>query len=143
MRNKFLRGVIKRSEEKFRKSTDKITASILFNATELYIKEQKKILTAYCNTCYTIERYQQLEVVDGILNCSKCNSDIILDANNVVYNNISKFKFYKERHSIGFISIENIPTIKAESDLGIQIAEDGRVWICIDGVSFMRFKPRS
>ena len=26
-------------------------------------------------------------------------------------------------------------------DFGIQIAKDGRVWICIDGVAFIRFKP--
>jgi len=33
------------------------------------------------------------------------------------------------------------PMGKKCCDFGIQIAEDGRVWICIDGVSFLRFKP--
>ena len=28
-----------------------------------------------------------------------------------------------------------------KEDIGIQIAEDGRIWICINGVSFLRFKP--
>jgi hypothetical protein len=28
-----------------------------------------------------------------------------------------------------------------ECEVGIQIAEDGRIWICVDGQSFIRFKP--
>jgi hypothetical protein len=47
-------------------------------------------------------------------------------------------------HQRGYISIEG--TFKpgyTEGDLGIQIAKDGRVWICIDGVAFLRFRPAS
>ncbi|QIG58291.1 hypothetical protein SEA_SKOG_139 [Gordonia phage Skog] len=29
----------------------------------------------------------------------------------------------------------------AEVDLGIQIAWDGRVWLCVNGQAFLRFKP--
>ena len=29
-----------------------------------------------------------------------------------------------------------------QGDFGIQIARDGRVWICIDGVAFLRFNPK-
>jgi len=55
---------------------------------------------------------------------------------------MSKFKEYPELHSQGIISIENIPKERMiKGDLGIQIAKDGRVWICIDGVAFIRFKP--
>lgn len=54
----------------------------------------------------------------------------------------SIFNIYKEQHSQGNISIENIPPSKIiNGDLGIQISADGRVWICIDGVAFVRFKP--
>ena len=28
-----------------------------------------------------------------------------------------------------------------EGDLGIQVAKDGRVWVCINGIAFLRFKP--
>ena len=57
-------------------------------------------------------------------------------------------KEYLETHQQGAISIENIPTMVGwdgsymEGDLGIQIASDGRVWVCIDGVAFLRFKPK-
>ncbi len=52
------------------------------------------------------------------------------------------FKKMKETHSQGMISIETIPKENLiNGDLGIQISEDGRVWICINGEAFLRFKP--
>jgi len=60
-------------------------------------------------------------------------------------------KELKETHQIGLISIENLDTIIThlrdpskylEGDFGIQIARDGRVWICINGIAFIRFKPQ-
>lgn len=55
---------------------------------------------------------------------------------------MNKFKEYPELHSQGVISIENLPKERMiKGDLGIQIAPDGRVWICIDGIAFLRFKP--
>ncbi len=51
-------------------------------------------------------------------------------------------KDYPETHQQGIISIENLPTESMiNGDIGIQIAKDGRIWICIDGVAFIRFKP--
>ena len=51
-----------------------------------------------------------------------------------------------EFHQQGFISIESLDTFKGvdllNADLGVQIAEDGRVWICINGIAFLRFKPK-
>jgi len=48
----------------------------------------------------------------------------------------------------GHASIDNLPSDGKgnilrhfEGDFGIQIAEDGRVWVCLDGVSFIRFTP--
>ena len=47
-----------------------------------------------------------------------------------------------ETHIRGLMSIENIPEkIGEECDFGIQVAKDGRVWICVDGIAFIRFKP--
>lgn len=44
--------------------------------------------------------------------------------------------------SVGMISIENIPDKKCfQGGLGIQISPNGKVWICIDGVAFLRFNP--
>jgi len=46
------------------------------------------------------------------------------------------------------MSMENIPeAIKQggalmDCDFGVQIARDGRVWICVDGVAFIRFLPK-
>ena len=60
-------------------------------------------------------------------------------------------KAYPETHQHGYISIENLPDkmnqgftfnpISLEGDFGIQIAKDGRVWVCINGIAFIRFKP--
>jgi len=59
-------------------------------------------------------------------------------------------KELKETHWKGVISIENLdsiithlkdPSKYIEGDFGIQIAKDGRVWICINGVAFIRFRP--
>lgn len=44
-----------------------------------------------------------------------------------------------ETHMKGFLSVE--PTIKSGiCDLGIMV-KDNKVWICIDGVAFIRFRP--
>lgn len=61
---------------------------------------------------------------------------------------------YRETHQHGTISLENIQTIIPDTvdlniaegvaltgDLGIQIAQDGRVWVNINGISFLRFTP--
>ena len=56
-------------------------------------------------------------------------------------------KEYKETHWQGRISIENKSMILdrdlnfIDGDIGIQIAKDGRIWVCIDGIAFIRFKP--
>lgn len=51
-----------------------------------------------------------------------------------------------ETHTQGMVSLENLDLIKEmdllDADFGIQIAHDGRVWICINGVAFIRFKPQ-
>ncbi|KKM98771.1 hypothetical protein LCGC14_1154500 [marine sediment metagenome] len=51
-------------------------------------------------------------------------------------------KDYPETHKYGFISFEqDIKSGGIKGDFGIQIAKDGRVWICIDGQALIRFKP--
>ena len=55
-----------------------------------------------------------------------------------------KIKEYKETHQKGMLSIENKDLCKLsgkEVDFGLQVSSDGRVWICIDGSAFIRFKP--
>ncbi len=49
---------------------------------------------------------------------------------------------YPETHCQGIISLENIPKEKIiKGDIGIQIAKDGRIWVCINGIAFIRFRP--
>lgn len=58
---------------------------------------------------------------------------------------------FKETHRFGNISLENLHVVNGmlESavadqqmvDVGIQIAHDGRIWLCVNGVAFIRFKP--
>lgn len=57
----------------------------------------------------------------------------------------AKIKEYPETHQEGYILIkDNIPVgSHIEGDFGVQIASDGRVWICIDGLAFIRFSPYS
>jgi len=55
-----------------------------------------------------------------------------------------KLKDYPETHQKGIVSIEqNLLMSNKVGDLGIQIAKDGRIWVCIDGVAAIRFKPLS
>ena len=55
-------------------------------------------------------------------------------------------KEYPETHQEGTILLENMPaelhyTMRMKGKLGIQVAKDGRVWVCINGIAFIRFKP--
>ena len=56
-------------------------------------------------------------------------------------------KPYPETHQTGIVSVENMPDEldsdpgHMKCDFGIQIAADGRVWICINGQAFIRFSP--
>jgi len=50
-----------------------------------------------------------------------------------------------ETHREGYLSVENLEKIQAmnlqDCDLGFQVSYEGRVWICVNGVAFLRFKP--
>ena len=50
-------------------------------------------------------------------------------------------KELKETHLQGHLSVEADIKSSLNCDFGIQIFSDGRVWICIDGIAFIRFKP--
>lgn len=55
-----------------------------------------------------------------------------------------KIKPYPEKHMKGVVEITEPDDSRVRNiacDFGIQIATDGRVWICIDGKAFVRFKP--
>lgn len=51
-----------------------------------------------------------------------------------------------ETHQTGMVDILNVDTINQEdlqsADFGIQISWDGRVWICVNGIALVRFKPQ-
>ena len=56
---------------------------------------------------------------------------------------------YPETHQQGTISLDNKVAIDLlfdgtnylEADFGVQIAKDGRIWLCINKIPFVRFKP--
>jgi len=61
-------------------------------------------------------------------------------------------KEYPETHQYGLVTVENLDLIAKglsgnpysfglEGDFGVQIAEDGRVWINVNGIALIRFKP--
>lgn len=51
-----------------------------------------------------------------------------------------------ETHQIGHCSVENADLIERldlqDCDFGLQVSEDGRVWVCVNGIAWIRFKPR-
>lgn len=53
-----------------------------------------------------------------------------------------------ETHQRGHVSVENaemvaliLEDLSGAVDFGIQTHDDGRVWICINGIAWIRFKP--
>jgi hypothetical protein len=55
---------------------------------------------------------------------------------------MKKVKEYPETHQQGNIFFEqSIEQSVLFGDLGIQVAEDGRVWICVDNKALIRFTP--
>jgi len=67
---------------------------------------------------------------------------------------IKIMKEYEETHQQGRLSVENLEIILDQIaqhkfdkacptlDFGVQISSDGRVWVCINGIAFLRFKPK-
>lgn len=58
----------------------------------------------------------------------------------------------QEFHQQGNLSIENRDEVVAmlqnaaeredrTVDVGLQVAPDGRIWLCVEGTAFIRFKP--
>ena len=81
-------------------------------------------------------------LVDGIIIRSKiCKQLSILDGHPTVDKQKNVVKEYKELHQQGILSVETHMDSKSDCDCGIMIAKDGRIWICIDGIAFIRFKP--
>ena len=58
-----------------------------------------------------------------------------------------KMKELQETHQAGFLSLENAETLFPDGikskvcDVGLQVAKDGRIWLCVNGVAFIRFSP--
>jgi N-acetyl-beta-hexosaminidase len=58
---------------------------------------------------------------------------------------------YPEVHQQGSLGICNHAEIIDEInrfaeegkmvDVGVQVASDGRIWVCVNGMAFLRFKP--
>jgi hypothetical protein len=54
-----------------------------------------------------------------------------------------KVKEYPLLSQEGYIGFDKIPDGKlTKGILGIQVATDGRVWVCINGNSLLRFRPK-
>ncbi len=54
---------------------------------------------------------------------------------------MKRIEAYPELHQQGFLSVEATIDSSIDCDFGIQIADDGRIWVCVDGRAFLRFKP--
>lgn len=57
----------------------------------------------------------------------------------------------EEFHQLGSLGISNHDEVIAELhkaslaqdevDVGLQVGPDGRIWLCVNGLAFIRFKP--
>lgn len=57
----------------------------------------------------------------------------------------------KEFHQQGYLTLENFKRLfptnghsferSFEGDVGLQVSDDGRIWLCLDGIAFIRFTP--
>ena len=56
-----------------------------------------------------------------------------------------KLTVVEETHQRGLLSIENLQLVleveRMDCDVGLQTSADGRIWLCVNGVAFIRFKP--
>ena len=69
-------------------------------------------------------------------------NDVIHTAKNPLLENQNTFPDMKETHCQGHVSIENIPEgLLLNDDLGIMM-ENGKVWLCVNGIALLRFKPK-
>ncbi len=52
---------------------------------------------------------------------------------------------YPETHQEGILSIHKAFSTNQEHhcDLGLQVSPDGRIWLCVNGEAYIRFKPMS
>ena len=51
-------------------------------------------------------------------------------------------KPYPEAHAQGLVSFgDDFEQREFVGDIGLQIAADGRIWVCVDGINVLRFKP--
>ena len=85
--------------------------------------------------------------------CIGCMAIIVVISSFIptIYRKITRFcirpkvknqiRKYPEIHQRGMLSIETEIKSNHDCDFGVMIAEDGRVWICIDGIAFIRFRP--
>jgi hypothetical protein len=49
---------------------------------------------------------------------------------------------YPQTTQSGYISVEeDMRAGMLKGEFGFQVADDGRVWICVNGISVIRFKP--
>lgn len=54
---------------------------------------------------------------------------------------------FPELHQEGTTQLHNQEEVEraiaaGEVDFGLQVAVDGRVWVCVNGMAYIRFKPR-
>ena len=57
-------------------------------------------------------------------------------------NQVDRFQTLPETHQQGHLFVEQELTREVRyGDLGIQISDDGRVWICFNGQALLRFTP--
>ena len=51
-----------------------------------------------------------------------------------------------EFHQVGMVDILNLAEVQAEdlqeADCGLQVHRDGRIWLCVNGLALIRFKPQ-
>lgn len=84
---------------------------------------------------------EQLELNEAVLRLAQLMK---LDDNEGINIVVEGQTGYPETHRTGMLTINDMawtPNHGLDVDLGVQVARDGRVWLCVNGVAWIRFKP--
>lgn len=98
--------------------------------------KNNKDFESLCFDCGAEEKL--ITISPGVALCSKCYTSDRVERKKVI-------KEYPLLNQKGYISFENDASYKGgnliKGILGIQVAANGKVWVCVNGVSILRFRP--
>ncbi|ACH62024.1 hypothetical protein MYRNA_16 [Mycobacterium phage Myrna] len=97
---------------------------------------------------YDIDWLRQQNEQRGWDNCSPRMFFEVLEWALALHDQRAVEEFHQEgsigiTNLVGIVEHLNEASARGEQvDVGLQVAEDGRIWLCVDGAALIRFKPK-